>query len=407
MRVLLLIIAGGMMLPVETSVAHAQGAPSVYLPGDDGRPYERPAVNPLEIVDRSTRTATTARNGVTPIPTPPQSDWDPQPTPSPSYPTERRSPNATYFTLPRGGSDAVAAGEGCEKPVLSSNKPSPLVPRDPPGGRVKSKVMPKVSGIGHSPARQYPQPEYSDASHLEPAPPTRSDRTLPQQPARIDSPPSRPLVSEPSLTPAPSAGGGSIPPARSENGVAPAGYQQNAEAASRSAESAGTVQGRALTSTSADSGSVPLGPADDKPSVALASPDRETASRDGRFGTLDSALTMISGLGIVLAIFLLVAWGLRRANPKAMGVLPQQVVEVLGRAPLAGRQQVYMIRCGAKLVLVSVTPDGAEPLTEITDPFEVDRLAGLCEQSRPTSSTATFRRVLNQYAQHGETADVG
>ncbi|MDZ7618677.1 MAG: hypothetical protein U1E05_16865, partial [Patescibacteria group bacterium] len=46
-------------------------------------------------------------------------------------------PNAACSTLPRGGSDAVAAGEGCEKPVLSRDLPSPLVPRDPPGGMVK------------------------------------------------------------------------------------------------------------------------------------------------------------------------------------------------------------------------------------------------------------------------------
>jgi len=47
-------------------------------------------------------------------------------------------PNATYFTLPSGGSDAVAAGEGLERKSPPSDSPSPLVPRDPPGGRVKS-----------------------------------------------------------------------------------------------------------------------------------------------------------------------------------------------------------------------------------------------------------------------------
>ena len=75
-------------------------------------------------------------------------------------PSRRRMPdclpegaalNATYFTLPAGGSDAVAAGEGCEKPGLTRDVPSPLVPRDPPGGRVKSKMKSKVSGIGRGP----------------------------------------------------------------------------------------------------------------------------------------------------------------------------------------------------------------------------------------------------------------
>jgi len=65
---------------------------------------------------------------------------------------------------------------------------------------------------------------------------------------------------------------------------------------------------------------------------------------------------------------------------------------------MAGRQQVYLLRCGKKLILVSVTPAGAETLTEITEEMEVDRLAGLCQQARPNSATAAFRHVFGQLA---------
>jgi len=75
---------------------------------------------------------------------------------------------------------------------------------------------------------------------------------------------------------------------------------------------------------------------------------------------------------------------------------------VLGRAPLAARQQVHLLRCGRKLLLVSVTPAGAETLTEITEPEEVDRLAGLCRAAQPGSSTATFRRLLDQFTRETE-----
>jgi flagellar biogenesis protein FliO len=107
---------------------------------------------------------------------------------------------------------------------------------------------------------------------------------------------------------------------------------------------------------------------------------------------------MASSLAIVLGVFFLVAWGLRRATPAAGTVLPGEVFEVLGRAPMASRQQVHLLRCGHKLVLVSVTPAGAETLTEVTDPVEVDRLAGLCRQAHPHSATAAFRQVLGQFA---------
>jgi hypothetical protein len=55
---------------------------------------------------------------------------------------------------------------------------------------------------------------------------------------------------------------------------------------------------------------------------------------------------------------------------------------------------MVLIRVGRKLVLLSVTSGEARTLTEVTDPEEVDRLAGICQQGRPGSVTATFRQVL-------------
>lgn len=102
------------------------------------------------------------------------------------------------------------------------------------------------------------------------------------------------------------------------------------------------------------------------------------------------------GLALVLGLFLIVAWAMRRVGPASSPLLPREVVEVLGRAPLAGRQQVHLIRLGRKLVLVSVTATGIETLSEVTEPEEVDRLTGLCRQTMPGSATAAFREVLHQ-----------
>ncbi len=121
------------------------------------------------------------------------------------------------------------------------------------------------------------------------------------------------------------------------------------------------------------------------------------ASQSGNLpGGLPSMVTVVGSLAVVLGIFMLTAWGMRRLAPPGRIVLPGEVFEVLGRAPLAGRQQVHLIRCGKKLLLVSVTTDGAETLTEVTDPLEVDRLLGLCEQAKPGSATTAFRQVLGQ-----------
>lgn len=112
-----------------------------------------------------------------------------------------------------------------------------------------------------------------------------------------------------------------------------------------------------------------------------------------------SMVTVIGSLAVVVGLFLLFTWGMRRTLPGQVATLPKEVVDVLGRAALASRQQVYLLRCGSKLLLVSVTPAGVETLTEIVDPLEVDRLLGMCAQLRADSTTTAFRQFFQHFAQ--------
>jgi flagellar biogenesis protein FliO len=99
----------------------------------------------------------------------------------------------------------------------------------------------------------------------------------------------------------------------------------------------------------------------------------------------------------VLGIFFLVAWLMHRLAPQGQTVLPTEVFEVLGHAPLAGRQQVRLLRYGGKLLLVSVTATGAETLGEVTDPVEVDRLTALC-RGGAGRAVETLRQAFGQRA---------
>jgi len=142
--------------------------------------------------------------------------------------------------------------------------------------------------------------------------------------------------------------------------------------------------------------------------LALPAPSREPSGERGVGGsrTLGAIVSVLVSLGIVLGLFFLIAWLMKRGLPTAARRLPSEVVEVLGRAPLAGRQQMHVLRFGNKLLLVCASPSGVDTLGEITDPVEIDRVAGLCQQTEPFSATSAFKQVLGQLAREKPTRSI-
>lgn len=116
---------------------------------------------------------------------------------------------------------------------------------------------------------------------------------------------------------------------------------------------------------------------------------------------VQSIYTVVSALAIVIGSFMLFAWAIRRNNRNTgtrRGSVPADAVAVLGRVPLAARQFAELLRIGNKLVLVAATPNGPTALTEISDPAEVDRIVGLCQQFEPNSATKAFEQVFQQFS---------
>ncbi len=172
--------------------------------------------------------------------------------------------------------------------------------------------------------------------------------------------------------------------------VAPATYEQTDER---------SLTAGAEISRPATSKSIPLG-REESPRLL----ERPADARTGNGSSTSSALwSVAASLGLVLGLFLLAAWMLRRGLPRRLRPLSAEVVEVLGRAPLAAKQQMHLLRFGHKLVLVAVSPAGVESIAEITEPTEVERLAGLCHSAAPTSSSASFRGVLGDFVRESST----
>ncbi|MGI9427680.1 MAG: FliO/MopB family protein [Bythopirellula sp.] len=122
---------------------------------------------------------------------------------------------------------------------------------------------------------------------------------------------------------------------------------------------------------------------------------------------IESFTTAGAGLAIVLGLFLVCMWLLRRSGPKPTSPLPQEAVAVLGRIPLAARNFAHLLQVGNKLVLVAITPDGVSPITEISDPGEVQRVLGLCSRGHKHSTTAEFHNVLEQLAKEPASGFLG
>ena len=98
----------------------------------------------------------------------------------------------------------------------------------------------------------------------------------------------------------------------------------------------------------------------------------------------------------MIGLFVLTAVLLRKKGKSHAGTLPAEAFALLGVAPLPGRSVAHLLRLGNKLVLVAVAPEGVQPLAEVTDPIEVDRIAGLCSSTTLHGPAAEFQQVLAQ-----------
>lgn len=183
-------------------------------------------------------------------------------------------------------------------------------------------------------------------------------------------------------------------PVQVDREVAPAGFQN-----APSTETNSPVRNpRLLAPPSREQIASPTGT---KPSLS-----KPRASAVG-LPKIESFATAGAGLAIVVGLFLVCMWLLRRSGPKPTSVLPTDAVAVLGRVPLAARNFAHLLQVGNKLVLVAITPDGVSPITEVTDPVEVQRLLGLCLHNNKQSTTAEFHNVLEKLSKEPASGFLG
>lgn len=107
--------------------------------------------------------------------------------------------------------------------------------------------------------------------------------------------------------------------------------------------------------------------------------------------------TVIGGLSIVVALILSVAKIVRKHVPATAGALPPEALQILGRRTLEPRQTIHLVRCAGRILVIGASQQGLSTLAEITDPVEVDYLAGLCQRSEPESPAKSFGQIFQRF----------
>ncbi len=164
----------------------------------------------------------------------------------------------------------------------------------------------------------------------------------------------------------------------------------------------GTVRG-SRTSHEAEKSSVsPSRFANEPPQVVSnpLPPRSDAATRDAnlaRGNAKTSWSATVWSLSFVVGLIVVGAQWLKSRSPEVARGLPTEVFEILGRKAIDPRTSVVLARCGSRLLMLSQSPHGLQTLAEITDPVEIDCLAGLCRATqREQTLVEIFRAMLHK-----------
>lgn len=118
-----------------------------------------------------------------------------------------------------------------------------------------------------------------------------------------------------------------------------------------------------------------------------------------------SILTTITALAGIIVVILVASRLWQKHGPKLGGGLSNEVLELLGKRHLDPRQCIYMLRIGGRIIVVGSSPAGLNTLAEITDPVDVDLLAGACRKNVSDHGTApSFATVLQRQHEAASTS---
>lgn len=110
-------------------------------------------------------------------------------------------------------------------------------------------------------------------------------------------------------------------------------------------------------------------------------------------------VTTAIGLAVVLTAIFVGGRVARRIVPGAVVGDSSGPIQLLHRTFLTPKHTVCLVRCGDRLLLIGLSGDRIQNLSEIHDPQEIDYIRGQLMQIRPKSTTQAFKDMLSGRAQ--------
>ena len=104
---------------------------------------------------------------------------------------------------------------------------------------------------------------------------------------------------------------------------------------------------------------------------------------------------MLVALGVIVGLIFLARYLLRRFGLARSVLGGSDLLNVVARAPLTPRHQLYLLHMGRRLVLIGAGAEGLATLAEVTDPDEIGELL-TAAKAGPGSLTKTLQPKANQ-----------
>lgn len=144
-----------------------------------------------------------------------------------------------------------------------------------------------------------------------------------------------------------------------------------------------------------------------KPLPTRATPAAERAATSSARPSAVPLWGTVAALVVMAASVVVALQWLRRHGPAVLRALPNEALEPLGQRVLSRGVAVHLVRCGSRMLLLGVGPDGVRTLAEIQDPVEVDLLAGACRRRDESSGgMGAFAQLLQRSTPASKSAAV-